>query len=41
MGYREYLGCHRLVLTHMGEEMLRRIEELDVEGAEDGKSYVL
>jgi ribonuclease BN (tRNA processing enzyme) len=41
MGHREDLGCHRLVLTHMGEEMLRRIEELDVEGAEDGKSYVL
>ena len=41
MSHREDLGCHRLVLTHMGEEMLRRIEELDVEGAEDGKSYVL
>ena len=41
MGHREDLGCHRLILTHMGEEMLRRIEELDVEGAEDGKTYVL
>lgn len=41
MGHREELGCRRLVLTHMGEEMLRRIGELDVEGAEDGKSYVL
>lgn len=35
------LKCRRLVLTHMGEEMLRRIESLDVEGAADGKSYVL
>jgi ribonuclease BN (tRNA processing enzyme) len=35
------LKCRRLVLTHMGEEMLRRIESLEVEGAADGKSYVL
>ena len=41
MGHREKLGCRRLVLTHMGEEMLRRIGELGVECAEDGKSYVL
>ena len=39
--HREELGCRRLVVTHMGEEMLCRIEKLDVEGAEDGKSYVL
>ena len=41
MGHREELGCRRLLLTHMGEAMLRRIESLGVEGAEDGKSYVL
>lgn len=41
MDHRAELGCRRLVLTHMGEEMLHRIGELDVEGAEDGKSYVL
>ena len=41
MKHREELGCHRLVLTHMGEEMLRRIGELDLEGAEDDQSYVL
>jgi ribonuclease BN (tRNA processing enzyme) len=39
--HREELECRRLVLTHMGEEMLRRIGELDIEGAEDGKSCVL
>jgi ribonuclease BN (tRNA processing enzyme) len=39
--HREELECRRLVLTHMGEEMLRRVGELDLEGAEDGKSYVL
>ena len=41
MKHREELGCRRLVLTHMGEEMLRRIGELDLEGAEDDQSYVL
>jgi ribonuclease BN (tRNA processing enzyme) len=41
MDHREELGCRRLLLTHMGEAMLRRIESLDVEGAEDGKSYIL
>ena len=41
MDHRTELGCRRLVLTHMGEEMLRRIRSLDIEGAEDGKSFVL
>ena len=39
--HRPKLQCRRLVLTHMGDEMLRHIEALDVEGAEDGKSFVL
>jgi ribonuclease BN (tRNA processing enzyme) len=30
------LGCKRLVLTHMGEEMLARCSELSVPTAEDG-----
>ena len=30
------LGCRRLVLTHMGEDMLVRVGELDVEAAQDG-----
>ena len=41
MEHRAELGCRRLVLTHMGEEMLARLPDLDVEGAEDGKSFVL
>ncbi|CAA9446991.1 MAG: Ribonuclease Z [uncultured Rubrobacteraceae bacterium] len=41
MDHRTEIGCRRLVLTHMGEAMLRRIHSLDTEGAEDGKSYVL
>jgi hypothetical protein len=42
MSYREIvqnrsrLGCKRLILTHLGDEMLARSEELDVELAEDG-----
>jgi ribonuclease BN (tRNA processing enzyme) len=30
------LGCRRLIVTHLGEEMLARVGELDVEAAEDG-----
>jgi ribonuclease BN (tRNA processing enzyme) len=41
LDHRAELECGRLVLTHMGDEMLRRIQSLDVEGAEDGKSLVL
>lgn len=41
MEHREELGCHKLVLTHMSDEMLERIQDLDVEGAEDGKEYTL
>ena len=33
---RAQLGCRRLILTHLGEEMLARAGELDVEAAEDG-----
>ena len=41
MDHRAELGCHRLILTHMGEEMLRRLPDLDLEGATDGQNYVL
>jgi ribonuclease BN (tRNA processing enzyme) len=33
---RSELGCRRLILTHLGDEMLARVGELDVEAAEDG-----
>lgn len=35
-GKRERLGCRRLVLTHMGGQMLARLDQLDVEAADDG-----
>lgn len=33
---RSRLGCKRLILTHLGDEMLARSGELDVEVAQDG-----
>ncbi len=33
---RKQFGCRRLVLNHLGESMLARLDELDVEAAEDG-----
>jgi ribonuclease BN (tRNA processing enzyme) len=38
---RSQLGCRRMVLTHMGETMLTRVGELDVEAAEDGMVVAL
>lgn len=35
---RARLGCRRLILTHMSEEMLARVDSLDVEAAHDGLS---
>lgn len=37
MAHRGELGCRRLVLTHMSDDMLDRIQGLDLECAEDGK----
>jgi ribonuclease BN (tRNA processing enzyme) len=34
--HRARLGCRRLIVTHMSEEMLARVESLDVEAARDG-----
>jgi ribonuclease BN (tRNA processing enzyme) len=33
---RGQLGCRRLVINHLGEAMLARVDQLDVEAAEDG-----
>jgi ribonuclease BN (tRNA processing enzyme) len=41
MDHRTELECRKLILTHMNEEMLRRLGSLDVEWAEDGKIVVL
>ncbi|ADJ14029.1 MBL fold metallo-hydrolase [Halalkalicoccus jeotgali] len=35
--HRDELDCERLVITHMGEDMLSRLPDLDVEYARDGK----
>jgi len=39
--HRAELGCRRLVLTHMSEDMLQRLHQVDSECAEDGKCIVL
>jgi ribonuclease BN (tRNA processing enzyme) len=38
---RDALGCRRLVLTHMADEMLDRLGELGVEAAADGARITL
>jgi ribonuclease BN (tRNA processing enzyme) len=38
---RARLDCHRLIVTHMSEDMLRRGDALEVETAEDGKLVVV
>ena len=35
------LGCKRLILTHMSEDMLQRLPDVPVEGAEDGRTIAL
>jgi ribonuclease BN (tRNA processing enzyme) len=35
------LGCKRLILTHMSEDMLRRLPEVQAEWAEDGRTITL
>jgi len=35
------LTCRRLVITHLGEDVLRHREEIDIEMAEDGKRFSL
>ncbi len=37
LGQRERLGCRRLVRTHMSEDMLRRVGDLEIEYAQDGQ----
>jgi ribonuclease BN (tRNA processing enzyme) len=39
--HRTELKCRRLILTHMSDEMLRQIRSLDIEGVEDGESFIL
>lgn len=41
MSHRTALGCRRLVLTHMSEELLNRLGSVEAECAEDGMRIVL
>ncbi len=41
MDHRSELGCRRLMLTHMSEDMLCRLGGIEAEWAEDGKSLTL
>jgi ribonuclease BN (tRNA processing enzyme) len=41
MDHKSELGCRRLILTHMSEDMLRRLGGIEAEWAEDGKSLTL
>jgi hypothetical protein len=36
MQHRSRLDCKRLIITHMGPDMLARVAELPVEAAHDG-----
>jgi ribonuclease BN (tRNA processing enzyme) len=40
-GHRDRLGCKRLIVTHMGPQMLARVAELPVEAAHDGLEITL
>ena len=35
------LACRRMILTHMSEDMLRRLPDVDAEWAEDGKTFTV
>src|SRR4029453_18255864 len=39
--HRARLDCRRVVVTHMGEDMLARLDGLAVEAAEDGKELTV
>ena len=39
--HRSRLDCRRLILTHMGENVLARLDGLAVEAAEDGKQLLV
>jgi ribonuclease BN (tRNA processing enzyme) len=41
MAHRQELGCRRLMVTHMSDEMLGRLATLDIEAAEDGQTITV
>jgi len=36
MAHRDALGCKRLIMTHMNDDLLSQLENVDAEYAEDG-----
>ncbi len=41
MAHRAELKCKRLIITHMGEDVLNRLEEIELEVAQDGMEVIL
>jgi ribonuclease BN (tRNA processing enzyme) len=41
LAYREQFNCRELWLTHLGEEMLEKIQEIELDYAWDGRKLVL
>jgi ribonuclease BN (tRNA processing enzyme) len=41
MAHRAELGCKRLIITHMGEETLNRLGEIELEVAQDDREVIL
>ncbi|MGB5683730.1 MAG: hypothetical protein WBM47_17915, partial [Polyangiales bacterium] len=41
MANRSRMTCKRIIVTHMNEDMLSRVGEIELEAAEDGKAVVL
>ena len=41
MERRKELMCKRIILTHMRDDMLGRLDNLELEYAEDGKEIIL
>ncbi len=41
MSHRAELGCKRLIITHMGEDVLSRMGQIELEIAEDGMEVIL
>ncbi|MBA4423310.1 MAG: MBL fold metallo-hydrolase [Syntrophus sp. (in: bacteria)] len=41
MAHRAELGCKRLIITHLGEDILGRLGQVELEVAEDGMELIL
>jgi ribonuclease BN (tRNA processing enzyme) len=41
LDHRSQLKCRRIILTHMNQDLLSRLKEVDLESAEDGQEVVL